>query len=188
MPPVLLETHAKIPIQTIQALGFTYSYVTSSNNTTKFTILHTGKTTGTVEIPSVYKMPLHVLSYRFELVKYTIARLRKTTNTLKSVCNQLLCSLLYLDNVRTTFFVEATSVAGRGDLQEWRCHTFDYWLWLDYACGEHDDQARRRLEDEFHVTFEAITLRMPETDILQKRECLLTDYHKHQFIRENWTQ
>lgn len=118
-----------------------------------------------VTVPSEYKTALRVLSYRFELQKYTIPHVAAS----KRACKMLLEGLLYLERVRDRFINEVREVPTVAALQHWRCAAFDYHLWLDYMYGEHHDEARRLLEVQHGVTFEVIASKKPGADIFETR-------------------
>ena len=158
--PVSFSHPSAITQETINTIGSKGSYVTSMNGRTTMVILPEGET---VTVPSAYEKALHVLSYRFELQKYTIPKVAAS----RRVCRMLLEGLLYLERVRDRFINEVREVSTTTALQNWRCAAFDYYLWLDYIYGQHHDEARRLLELHHGVTFEAVTLKKPGTDIFK---------------------
>ena len=163
VPFVHLEAITK---ETLDEVGSKSSYVKMRNGALALVMLPTGDA---LAVPSAYEKPLHVLSYRFELQKYTIPRVRES----KRACKALLHVLLYLDRVRDRFIREVRAVPGSA-LQNWRCLAFEYHLWLDYMYGRHDDEARKLLESEHGVTPASITLKKSGSDILKICECTLS--------------
>ncbi|KAH0834633.1 hypothetical protein J3R83DRAFT_10138 [Lanmaoa asiatica] len=157
--PVPFIHHEPITKAIIDNVGSKSSYVKMLNGRVVMVMLPAGDA---VVVPSAYEKPLHVLSYRFELQKCTIPKVAQS----KHVCKALLQDLLYLDRVRDTLIQEVRLVPDTG-LQHWRCIAFEYHLWLDYMYGKHDDEARKLLESQHGVTFEAIRLKKSGTDILK---------------------
>lgn len=160
--PVSFSHPIPITQETINTIGSKCSYVTSTNGRTKMVILPEGEA---VTVPSEYEKALRVLSYRFELQKYTIPQVAAS----KRACKMQLDGLLYLERVRDRFITEVRAVPTVAALQHWRCAAFDYYLWLDYMYGQHHDEARRLLQSQHGVTFELVALKKPGTDIFKSR-------------------
>ncbi|KIJ58745.1 hypothetical protein HYDPIDRAFT_33857 [Hydnomerulius pinastri MD-312] len=183
---VLFHADFRLTQEHIRSLGNIYSFVTSSDSNVTLTVRSGSNTTVCeVEVPRAYKVALHALSYKYELLKFTVAYLTPPNDAMRPVYRQLLSSLFYLNEVRTAFYTEASQIPRDRTFQTWRSNAFDYYLWLDYMCGDHGESARHRLEVIHNITFEVLASRAPGIeDILtifnwstyRQRYCQVVDF------------
>ncbi|KIJ57997.1 hypothetical protein HYDPIDRAFT_34601 [Hydnomerulius pinastri MD-312] len=158
--PVLFTYFNKLPPKVIENLGWASSYVSAGG---EFVMIKNTKEIARVAVPAFYTKALHCFSYKYEVIKYTISLLPARTKHLKYIQSRLISILYYMDRVRERFLSDAKTLAISHD---WRCHAFEYYLWLDWlsvkhawlqlCSGEHHEDVRSVAEKKHNVSWQSV--------------------------------
>ncbi|EIW74153.1 hypothetical protein CONPUDRAFT_170318 [Coniophora puteana RWD-64-598 SS2] len=143
------------------SLGLKGSYISHRNSIPEAVLVIEKEEVHRVPVSAFYAKAFHAFSYKFELLKFTIAKLLKARHEGMLITVRLIQTFLYMDRLRDRFFEEMLN-SGSG-----RSPAFDYYLWLDWLCkinpwskwcsSEHDDGIRRKAEQQYGVTSESVS-------------------------------
>lgn len=166
--PVEYSISKHVPTSDLQKLLLARSYIDESKQV--IVLLDKDETSDksiAAHVPSKYKLPLHILSYRCNLYRDTINIITGSNVQIdcKEVIQQLAHLLQYFDGVRRAYINESRRTNSKAP--QWYSPILEYHLWLDYTQRAYHDEARKRLLSKNRVAFK---------DVVNRKGANIIDY------------